>query len=129
MKKISEIILGFMMGVITFDIIPYSIERIGVFPVLFCVLLSSFLCFFIKKIQEKTGCMLVLLSGIILVLYHIFSMPFHSYVANGFYSAIVSAILLSVQIYFLSLEPKENTSFKKSGIWYLSGLLLGILLK
>ena len=125
----SELFLGFSMAVATFYIFPLSVEIAGVLTALFGVVLSVFLLLMIPlNIGERPHIwLLICLLGILC--YFSFRIPFFSRFANGLYLGILSGILLSVQIPYLS-SGKKNTSYKKrSEIWYILGLVLGILLK
>ena len=125
----SELFLGFSMAVATFYIFPLSVEIAGVLTALFGAVLSVFLLLMIPlKIGERPHTwLLICLTG--MMGYRFFRMPFSSYFRNGLYLGILSGILLSVQILYLSLEKKQRGYQKKWGIWYILGLVLGILLK
>lgn len=125
----SELFLGFSMAVATFYIFPLSVEIAGVLTALLGMVLSVFLLLMIPlNIGERPRIwLLICLLGILCYLY--FRIPFFSHFANGLYLGVLSGILLSVQIPYLSLEKKHRGVQKNLGIWYILGLILGILLK
>ena len=128
-QMVSEIFYGFSMAVATFYILPLSIELTGVFPSFFGVLSGVFIFLFFKRFLWNYRLIRGLLCIGIIICYNAFKMPFDDCCINGLYLGMLSGILLSVQIQKLSSETGEKNSFKKEGIWYLFGLVLGILLK
>ncbi len=126
---LREWMLGLLMGVITFRIVPLAIAISGILTSFFGTLIgtSLFTCF--RRIFGNHRFMWIVLCTVILIFQHIFPFPFHSYLANGLFLGVCAGIILSVQIVHLSLENKDNFSRRNLWIWYLFGLVLGILLK
>jgi len=131
---------GFTMAIATFYIFPLSIEISGVLPALFGVLSGILIAYIFEKIlkrilknipekilvktMETSSYFWIVVSVLVLVIFHTARFPFSAYTANGLYLGILAGILLFVQFYNLSKKQQI-----KSGIWYLFGLVLGILLK
>ena len=126
---ISEILLGFFMSVATFRILPIAIEISGVFTAFFGVIIGVFGLILLKISLQNHSLIRGPLGCVVLMLYYLFFMPFSTYFANGIFLGSLAGYLLAVQITFLSVKNEEEIKEKKSGIWYLFGLLVGILLK
>lgn len=119
-----ECFFGFAMAIATFHIFPLSVEIAGFLVAFFGFLLGAVATFFFKKTLNHIVCFEMLISAVVFVFYHMLTFPFCTYTANGLYLGILTGVLLFLQIDYLS--KKQHI---KSGIWYLFGLLLGILLK
>ncbi len=122
-----EIFSGFSLSVAAFWFLPFSMEQVGVLPSLSGVL-SGVFCTVLFGENSFFRLMMVF-CVVISMMALFFRMPFDTYFANGLYLGILAGILLSVQIRKLSSEREEKTSFQKEGVWYLFGLVAGILLK
>ena len=126
---LEECMLGFLMGTITFHVIPLAIAMSGVLTSFFGTLIgtSVFACFRKKFVIQKFLWIVLCIAS--LIFQRIFSFSFQSYFTNGLFLGVCAGIILSIQIVHLSLENKDNFSQINFWIWYLSGLVLGILLK
>ena len=121
-STILEIFYGFSLGVATFAVLPSAIELVGIFPAAFGIFLGISVVMLLRKFA-------LILCGFILLIYHFSPMPFRHYYLNGLFLGGLAGIVFAIQTSHLSLTSKENISFKNSGIWYLLGLIMGILLK
>ncbi len=127
-----ESFYGFAMAVATFHVFPLAVEVSGLFVAFFGVLSGGFTAYILKKILSRTLATItetasyfwIVVSVLVLLAFHTAKFPFCTYTANGLYLGALAGILLFVQFYNLSKKQQI-----KSGIWYLFGLVLGILLK
>ncbi len=119
-----ECFFGFTMAIATFYIFPLSVEISGFIIACLGILLGVFTGLLMKKILRNHLGNEMFISLIVLIFYHWITFPFRTYTANGLYLGILTGILLFVQL--SNLSKKQQI---KLGIWYLFGLVLGILLK
>ena len=126
---VSEFCLGFIMAIGAFHILPLSFEISGLATALLGTVAGVFLVFLLKRFFPAFYCWRFLFCTVVVIIYWLFPVPFYSYLGNGWYLAILAGVLLFVQIQYLSLEQKKIVFKKSLDLWYIAGLLLGILLK
>ncbi len=124
-----EFLFGFSMAVITFGMLPLSVEIAGVKTVCFGILTGIFLFFILQRFMGSRKPVWAMLCCIALFFYHFFPLPFSAYDINGFFSGILAGIALSAQILYLSDKQYTDKHLGFMDFVYLLGLIMGIILK
>ncbi|MBO5407947.1 MAG: hypothetical protein J6A61_00860 [Clostridia bacterium] len=124
---IAEFFSGLFMAIAAFHILPLSYEIAGLLIAVSGSLFGVLLFWVCQRFMN--GSFWIVVCSVILLFYSCFPFPFDSYLGNGIYLGILAGVLLSVQVHMLSAESKNTTSQKSLEIWYIAGLLVGILLK
>ncbi len=124
-----EFFFGFMMAVAAFHILPLSYEISGIWIAVGGSVCGVLIFFLLKLLFGKYRYLWIVVNLFVGLMFLAFQLPFYSCFGNGFYLGILSGVLLSTQILYLSEEPKIKVLKKAMDLWYIAGLLLGILLK
>lgn len=126
---ILEIFFGFFMAITTFEILPIAIENSGFIITFFGILTGIFLFFILRRFIKEKRSLWMMFCVMILLCYRLVGLLISKYSVNGIFLGIMAGMLLFVQILYLSEKNCSDRQPKYLDFMYLSGLLLGILLK